>query len=329
MVEQVAANAESAFPATVVVEASAMTRLLVLAFLVCFSASLSSQQGVRGEARAVAAAARLVEQVGGAAAWSNPTFTVEERGFMRSGEVAQLRITRDLKRGARIFESVTPSRTVVEWVSPERGWVRRDGKLSLLTREELAAELQGLRQEPYAIYYRLATNDRSLRVALRDQDSTLLVYDQDERLLCWFQLDGRGALLGWGNVYEGAVNQHYYGPVAPMGDANLPKWGAASNGSFRFEYISARLNDEPVVEPTDASTPGEAAPAEQNRASRSSIRRNWMATTTSGSSAPTVGTQGGLPTTRSLTRRRAVLRTAVSSRSCEEGSTAATCIGSI
>jgi hypothetical protein len=216
----------------------------------CGVAVEARQDGVRGDAAAVAAAERLLEQAGGRTAWRQPTFSVEERGFLRSGEVARLRITRDLRRGARILENVTPSRTIVEWLSPDGGWVMRDGKLTPLNATELTIERQGLKQEPYAIYHRIASNDPELRVELREQNTMLLVYDREERVLCWFQLDGGGALLGWGNVYDGGINQHFYGPTTDMGDANLPKWGAASNGSFRFEYVSARLSTEPVTEPS-------------------------------------------------------------------------------
>lgn len=228
-----------------------MRRLLCwLAVTTSFTVPLRSQvAGVRGEPAALAAAERLLQNAGGREAWRARQFTVEERGFLRSGEVAQLRVSRDFQRRARMIENVTPTRTIIEWLSPEGGWVMRDGAPAPIAPAELAIELQGLRQEPYAIYHRLAHHDPALRVELREQNAVLYVYDRDERVLCWFQLDPRGGLVGWGNFYNGAINQHYYGPTADMGDANLPRWGAASNGSFRFEYVSARLRDEPLVEP--------------------------------------------------------------------------------
>lgn len=223
--------------------------LFALPLLVAYSPAAEAA-GIRGEAAAVAAAERLLESVGGRQAWRARNFTVEERGFLRSGEVAQLRISRDLERGARRFESVTPTTTIMEWAAPEGGWVMNNGKVTAMPAAELAAELQGLKQEPYSIYHRLARNDEALRVELREQGAMLMVFDRDERVLCWFQLDPRGGLMGWGNFYDGRINQHYYGPLADMGDANLPKWGVASTGTFRFEYISARLTDEPVAEPS-------------------------------------------------------------------------------
>ena len=166
----------------------------------------------------------------------------------RAAKLAELRITRDLARPARRLESRTPDRTIIEWISPDGGWTRRDGEKLPMSAEELAAELQGLRQEPYAIYHRLARRDSRLRAELRD-GGALYFYDSDERLLCWFQLAPNGVLLGWGNVYDGAINQHWYGPVADMGDAHLPRFGVAANGSFRFEYLGATLTEGPLATP--------------------------------------------------------------------------------
>ncbi len=128
----------------------------------------------------------------------------------------------------------------------------RDGVVRTLPAEELAVELQGLRQEPYAIYRRLAKRDPALRVDLRDGNA-LYVYDRGEHLLCWFLLDEKGAVIRWANFWNGGINQHYYGPIVDMGDANLPKWGVSATGSFRFEYVRARLEDRPVEPPARAS----------------------------------------------------------------------------
>jgi hypothetical protein len=117
-----------------------------------------------------------------------------------------------------------------------------------MSAEERASELQGLRQEPYAIYHRIAVDDPGLRVELRE-DGTLRFFDATERLLCWLQRAPNGVLLGWGNVYDGAINQHWYGPTADFGDANLPRFGVSSTGSFRFEYLGATLAEGELVEP--------------------------------------------------------------------------------
>ncbi len=219
-----------------------MTRF-VATFLALMVVCLPVAAQPRGDAAAVAAAERLLEQAGGADAWRKGTFEVAERAFLRSGETAELRIVRDFRKMTRLIERRSPSTTFKEWVAPDGGWSERNGARAEMPASELAAELYGLKQEPYFIYHRLATAPSELRVELRDEGASLFVFDKDERLLCWFRLAQNGTMRGWGNFYDGAINEHYYGPVADMGDANLPRWGAAANGGFRFEYVRARLYD--------------------------------------------------------------------------------------
>lgn len=227
------------------------TRVLTFALSVLFAPfpvhGQQARTSVRGDSTAIAIAERLLDAVGGRRAWANRTFVVEERGYLRSGDVAQLTISRDFVTGSRILQRVTPEATFVEWLSPRGGWTMQNGVVTAMPASELAIELQGLKQEPYAIYHRLAHNDSSLRVELRD--NALYVYESGERLLCWFNLDARRNLSGWGNFYDGSINQHWYGPLTDFGDANLPKFGAQSTGTFRFEYLSARLHDNALAEP--------------------------------------------------------------------------------
>jgi hypothetical protein len=207
--------------------------------------------GVRGNAAAVEAARRLLEQVGGAEIWRARTFVVTERIYLASGETGELCIVRDLALPARLTEGATPTRRYRNWVSPDGGWARRNDVVTVMSPENLATELQGVRQDLYTIYHRLAHEDPTLRVELMD-NGTLRVFDRDERLLSWFVLAPNGVLLGWGSMFDGAINQHFYGPLVDVGDANLPKFVVRSDGSYRFEYLSARLTNE-VVEAPDSS----------------------------------------------------------------------------
>jgi hypothetical protein len=222
-------------------------RALTVALLLTVAAEASAA-GVRGEADARQAGQRLLEQVGGAAAWRSRTLEVTERIYLRSGAVGELRIVRDFERPARLVESTIEGRKRVEWVAPDGGWTARDGERREMPAATLAAELRGLRQEPYAVYHRLAEDDAGLRLELRDGDR-LLVFDHDERLLSWFQVAANGVLLGWGSFFDGEINQHYYGPLADFGGVKLPRFGATSDGRYRFEYASARLTDAPLTAP--------------------------------------------------------------------------------
>lgn len=124
-----------------------------------------------------------------------------------------------------------------------------------MSQEQLGVNRQGLQQEPYATYHRLAKRDPALRVDLREQ-TRLYVFDRDERLLCWFLLDAVGRVISWANFWNGSINQHFYGPTADMGDVYLPKWGVSANGNYRFEYVSGRMLSRPIEPPSLSGAAG-------------------------------------------------------------------------
>ncbi|MGE0595855.1 MAG: hypothetical protein AB7P07_05800 [Hyphomonadaceae bacterium] len=217
------------------------------ACLACAAAPAAAQ--VRGEPDALAAAARLLEQAGGAEAWRATRFEALERGYLANGEVAEVHIVRDFATQSRRFQLTTETQRVLEWVTPEGGWAQENGERRAMSREEHAIEWQGIQQEPYAIYHRLANQDQRLRVSLADSGRRLMIYDEAERVLCWFVLAPNGRLRNWGNFYNGRINEHYYGPMDDMGDVNLPRWGASTDGGWRFEYVSAELDNAPLLEP--------------------------------------------------------------------------------
>jgi len=224
-------------------------RARLSAFLLVAGGVQPAAAQFQGEAPAVAAAEKLLTAVGGREAWAGPrTFYVEEQVFLRSGEVADLKIWRDTVSGARRLERRTSSGRFVEWLAVEGGFDARNGLVRRLPPEELAVEMRGLKQEPYAIYRQIAARDPELRVELRD-NSTLYFFDGDGQPLCWFLLNDVGAPISWANFYNGSINQHYYGPLVDVGDANLPKWGASAAG-LRFEYKAAKFLTAAVSQPT-------------------------------------------------------------------------------
>lgn len=208
-----------------------------------------AEDGFRGEPEAVARASALLEQVGGRSRWAAArTFYAKENAYLRSGEVATVEVWRDFATATRLLRVRSPSRDIEEVTGVSAGWERRDGKTRLWSQAELADERQGLLQEPYLVYHRLAKGDRTLRVAL-EETNKLNVYDGAEKLLCWFVLDDKNNPMSWGNRYKGAVNQHWYGPLHPVGPIRLPKWGAASDGRWRFEYVDASFDTKALALP--------------------------------------------------------------------------------
>jgi hypothetical protein len=223
--------------------------LLVAAFLGGLAPSHAQTGGIRGDSAAVAAAEKLLEAMGGRDAWSQRSLVVKEVGYLRNGDVTQITIWRDFEAKTLRLERTTPTLNYVEWNGPDGGWSARNGVVSEYSAVDHAVEQQGLKQEPYSIYHRIARRDPALRMELREEGRMLAVFDRDERMLCWFNLDAQGRLFGWGNHYNGNLNQHFYGPLVDFGNVNLPRFGAASTGVFRFEYTAGNMSNEAVAAP--------------------------------------------------------------------------------
>ena len=119
-----------------------------------------------------------------------------------------------------------------------------------MSAEQLAAELQGLRQEPYAIYHRIAIGDSRLRVELRD-GGALYFFDGDERLLCWFQLaptacfaageqknNQRPEPLAQGNSFSSSSAVTNRGRMSTGTPSSLPRTACTSGRSTTSRSIS-------------------------------------------------------------------------------------------
>lgn len=192
---------------------------------------------IKGSPEAVAATEKLLVNAGGKNVWSQETFTVYERIYLQSGQVAQMRITRNLKNTTRRLEGRFGGTFFVQYIGEDEGWTWRNGNLTKMSAEDLSTEQIGLQQSLYYVYHRIANNDPALSLELVENGRRLNVHENEERLMCWFLLDGKGQQYSWGNIFKGEVAQHFYGPFEQMGHARLPAWGSSSNGGFRFEYV--------------------------------------------------------------------------------------------
>lgn len=211
--------------------------------------AIAAENDLEGDADAVAAAWRLLDAAGGREAWAAArTMYAREQAYPPAidGPV-DVHIFRDLEAPSVYTEIRATGLTLRTMRTRTRGWRARNGEVTTLTVEDLAVETEGWRQEPYVFYHRLATGGAGLKVALKGDDR-LEVFDIEAgRTLCWFVLTPAGAPLKWGNIFDGEVNEHTYGPLTDLGEANLPKWGVSGDGSWRFEYVAVSFSPEPLA----------------------------------------------------------------------------------
>lgn len=212
--------------------------------LTAFAGNIGNAAPV-GDETALAKVQSLLSSVGGEDHWSRRFLYVEETAYLRSGATASVQIWRDLANTTRVIEMTSLGTVYREVLAEDAGYFVRNGERTDYSAEEFAAEKSGIEQAPYFIYHRLAKGDPNLRVTYNEDARKLEVHEVGGRLLCWFLLDEMGAILSWGNIYNGSVNRHIYGPLIDFGEARLPKWGAAIDGGWRFEYTKAVLSEVP------------------------------------------------------------------------------------
>ena len=201
---------------------------------------------ISGDSISVAAASKLLENAGGKDVWRKNYFIVYERAFLKSGQIADLKITRDLEDVTRKIESRSGKNIFEEYIGKDKGCISLNGKVEMLDSKTLEMEKEGLMQSPYYIYHRLAREDGRLHVELVDNGNRLNIYQDNDRLLCWFLLDDMGQQYSWGNFYNDKINQHFYGPYKMIGEARLPSWGSSMDGGFRFEYLMSEFSIEDI-----------------------------------------------------------------------------------
>lgn len=194
---------------------------------------------------------RLVESLGGKETWASAqALYVREQAFPASlKEPVTAEFWRDLEKPAYRSLVVGPSiRREAAWTE-RGGWVVRDGVRSEMSEETLREEIAGWRQEPYVMYHKLALRDPSLELKLVDGNRLEIFDRESDKLLCWFVVDASGALLRWGNYYQGEISEHVYGPLKDFGELTMPAWGTSTTGSWRFDYQEVRpINSLPAFE---------------------------------------------------------------------------------
>jgi len=155
------------------------------------------------------------------------------------------RAWRDLQRPNQRIEMQSPSAPFVWVFSEGGGWVERDGATRELSD---AGRLSALGFWPYDFYtmlHRFAAADPHLVLSL-ETPRRVRVRSGIGEDLGWWEIDSRGALLRWGAMSDGEPLEYVYGPIRSFGAINFPAWGAATDGSWRFDYTTVTVSPAPI-----------------------------------------------------------------------------------
>jgi hypothetical protein len=182
---------------------------------------------------AAASVARLLEAMGGRAAWSDVRFVrvtaIHSPPLRAAGDYLN-RISNDLTAGRVLFEARNGGFERSRAMLPKGGWRSDEGAVRALTDAEWNEDRAWWSSNIYRTLHRLAANDPALTARLAEDGALEIV--EAGALLNAFRLGADGApyMFRAGN---GAWTA--FGPLASTGKLRYPKWGVSATGTFRYE----------------------------------------------------------------------------------------------
>ncbi|HEY5551997.1 MAG TPA: hypothetical protein VIK52_08915 [Opitutaceae bacterium] len=180
--------------------------------------------------------ARLLEAMGGRAAWAGVGFVQVEATHdnLTIAEPVANKIFNDLKSPRVRFEGKNSQIDSTRAIAGGAGWRSRGGQVSPLTSEEFESESRWWEANIYRTLRRLALGDPEL-TARAVGAHRLEIFRTDGTRLNWFVMNMRGEPMVFGSW--DAETGMAFGPLASNGTVRYARWGAAPNGSFRYEIV--------------------------------------------------------------------------------------------
>jgi hypothetical protein len=99
----------------------------------------------------------------------------------------------------------------------------------------------------YTIYHRLAAGDDSLSVGAGENGSVVLEDTQTGVYLGGLRVSARGEPMWWNGRTAYNDETYVYGPLGDYGSLRMPRWGASTNGQWRYELLDFELDEKPLV----------------------------------------------------------------------------------
>ena len=191
---------------------------------------------------AEAAVERMLQALGGRAAWARVTNTVNDsqQNILVEPAVLRVVITMDFERPRVLIDTTAPGLHVARAMNGDRHWRRnRAGELGPIPDDVLADDRRFHAGHVYRTLSRLARRDPALRVAF-GQDGRLEVHESGARI-AWYLLDVRGEPYRYGA--HGDDTGSVFGPWDRVQDGiHHPAWVSRPDGSWRAMLKELRVN---------------------------------------------------------------------------------------
>jgi hypothetical protein len=205
--------------------------LAILAAVAVLCSNTPAQEDA-GRARAE----RLLEAMGGRAAWAKVKFVHVEaiHDDVSVRDAYTNKIWNDFTAPRVRLEAKNAEIDRRRAINGESGWRVRDGQENAMTPEQYEDERSWWEANIYRTLHRLAVNDPELS-ARAVGEHRVEIFRRDGRRLNWFHLNQRGEPMLFGTWESEAGTA--FGPLASSGQIKYPKWGARPDGSWRYEIV--------------------------------------------------------------------------------------------
>jgi hypothetical protein len=213
---------------------------------------------------AVSMARAMVATLGGKEAWASARwlYVREEAYYTSRKQPVVAEFWRRFDEPGYWVRNTSPEFSRRAAYTRTGAWRELDGVVTDLTREQHQNSIGFWYREPYTMYHRLAREDASLRLVKSAQGTNRfeVLDDSTGEDLCWFEVDGNGAVTKWAARFGTTSVEYVYGPLKSFGKIRMPAWGTLVEGPFRFYYTAAELHTDapkpPFERPAGVKTPG-------------------------------------------------------------------------
>jgi hypothetical protein len=191
----------------------------------------------------------MLQQLGGASVWADAhTLYLAYHGWRTDPDGPSTELAwRDLRQPNQRIEMKRPKLEIAWAFTPESGWVQRKTGVTVISTEGHAGAIADWPFDFYTIIHRFAVADPALLLEFA-APRRVIVKSADGADWGWWETDSDGALVKWGVKFaDGEVAEYVYGPNRDYDGVRFPAWGAATDGSWRFDYREVRLSPDPIA----------------------------------------------------------------------------------